>query len=104
MAGAHPSLSDKKPWVPHSFAFCAKGWETTVIIMGIPRHHTRFLDYADRFTIRCARNDSGWGANATYCRALDRNSRACPELAEGFFDYADRFTIRFAEMTENVHL
>src|SRR5258708_40174825 len=41
------------------FAFFAKGWETTTVsIMGLPRQlNSRFLDCADRFTIRFARND-----------------------------------------------
>jgi hypothetical protein len=56
-----PPFESPQRRLPHPFAFFAKGWETTIVcVIGIPRvsqTNTRFLDCADRFTIRYARND-----------------------------------------------
>ncbi|SRR6266542_7020988 len=52
--------------VPHSFAFVAKGWETTAVsIMGLPRHHQttvvingqigeRNADWRDHYSPSCS--------------------------------------------------
>src|SRR6266567_1837602 len=58
---AGPPFESPQLRLPHPFVIF-EGWETTTLsIMGIPQdHNTGFLDYADRFTIRSARNDRVW--------------------------------------------